>query len=116
MTLPEGRAAMVTALGPTPLETFASHLRIEPQAPPTLASIAAEDVVVAVKSAAVGWVDLLMASGQYQHVPDPPYTPGLEYAGEVVAVGAAVEGLEPGARVVSDGLRTGPRSQGDYRR
>ncbi len=107
---------MVTALGPTPLETFASHLRIEPQAPPTLASIAAEDVVVAVKSAAVGWVDLLMASGQYQHVPDPPYTPGLEYAGEVVAVGAAVEGLEPGARVVSDGLRTGPRSQGDYRR
>ena len=107
---------MVTALGPTPLETFASHLRIEPQAPPAREAIAPEEVVVAVESAAVGWVDLLMASGQYQHVPEPPYTPGLEYAGEVVAVGAAVEELAVGARVVADGLRTGPRSQGAYRR
>ena len=37
---------------------------------------AAGEVVVAVKSAAVGWVDVLMTSGQYQHVPEPPYTPG----------------------------------------
>ena len=34
--------------------------------------------------AAVGWVDLLMTSGQYQHMPKPPYCPGLEFCGEIV--------------------------------
>jgi NADPH:quinone reductase len=114
--LPAGRRAVVTALGATPLETFAKHLRVEPQPPPARESLAPDDVIVAVKSAAVGWVDLLMASGQYQHVPEPPYTPGLEYAGEVVATGAAVEKLQIGARVMADGLRTGPRSLGEHRR
>jgi NADPH:quinone reductase len=111
-----GRRAVVTALGATPLETFAKHLRVEPQPPPARESLAPNDVLVAVQSAAVGWVDLLMASGQYQHVPEPPYTPGLEYAGEVAATGAAVETLHIGARVMADGLRTGPRSLGEHRR
>jgi NADPH:quinone reductase len=115
-SLPAGRRAVVTALGATPLETFATHLRVEPQEAPAPEDLAPGDVVVAVESAAVGWVDLLMASGQYQHVPEPPYTPGLEYAGEVIAVGAAVEGLAIGARVMADGLATGPRSLGAHRR
>ena len=39
------------------------------------------DVIVAIKSAAVGWVDLLMTSGQYQHMPKPPYTPRARVRG-----------------------------------
>jgi len=71
--------------------------------------------VIAVRSSAVGWVDLLMLSGQYQHVPDPPYTPGLEFAGEVIWRGSNVSNVAVGARVMADGLLTGPRSLGGYR-
>jgi NADPH:quinone reductase len=59
-------------------------------------------------------VDLIMSSGQYQHVPTPPYTPGLEYAGTVAARGAAVKDLADGDAVFVDGFVAGPRSVGDY--
>lgn len=73
------------------------------------------EVVVAVRAAQVGWVDLMMATGQYQHVPVPPYTPGLEWAGEVAAVGEGVRRWAVGDAVLADGLRTGPRSSGPHR-
>jgi NADPH2:quinone reductase len=68
------------------------------------------------KSCAVGWVDLLMTSGQYQHMPKPPYTPGLEFSGVVVVTGSGVRpaGAAVGDRVVVDGLLVGPRSSGAY--
>ena len=73
------------------------------------------DVIVAIRSASVGWVDLLMTSGQYQHMPKPPYVPGLEYAGVVAWVGAEVgSALAIGDGVMLDGLLAGPRSLGDY--
>jgi len=82
---------------------------------PDPASLGPRDVIVAVRSAAVGWVDLLMTSGQYQHMPHPPYTPGLECAGEIVWLGAeAGEGLALGDAVLVDGLLAGPRSLGAY--
>ena len=37
--------------------------------------------IIAIASASVGWVDLLMTSGQYQHMPKPPYTPGPRVRG-----------------------------------
>lgn len=114
--VPAGRRAVVVALGATPLDTIEKQLRIEDAPPPDPAKLAADDVVIAVKSANVGWVDLLMMSGQYQHVPDPPYTPGLEFAGEVVWRGDGVRDVQLGAAVIADGLRTGPRSLGGYRR
>ena len=77
---------------------------------------AAGDVVIAVKSASVGWVDLLMTSGQYQHPPQPPYTPGLEYAGVVAWVGPEVTHVRVGERVLVDRFLAGPRSHGDYQR
>ena len=49
-------------------------MRIEPQPPIARAELAPSDVVIAVRSSAAHWVDLLMASGQYQHQPPPPYT------------------------------------------
>lgn len=108
-----GRRAVVTALGATPLETFERHLQIAAQDRPDPAE---DEVVIAVRAAAVGWVDLVMASGQYQHVPEPPYTPGLEYAGEIVAVGRASAPARIGDRVLVDGMATGPRSLGAHRR
>lgn len=96
------------------MEALQSQLRIEPQELPDLAALGASDVVIAVKSAAVGWVDLLMMSGQYQHMAKPPYTPGLEYAGEVAWAGSEVRDISVGDRVLADGLLTGPRSIGAY--
>lgn len=112
--LAPGRRAVVTALAATPLDAIAG-LQFAAQPAPEASSLAPDDVVIAVRSAAVGWVDLLMTSGQYQHVPRPPYTPGLEFAGEVVAAGAAVDPSLIGARVIADGLLTGPRSLGEHR-
>lgn len=94
-----GKAAVVRALGATPLE---EPITWEDQPRP---SAGPGEVVVEVRAANVNWVDVLMTSGQYQHVPAPPYTPGLEFAG-----------LVDGAPVIVDGLITGPRSQGPYRR
>ncbi len=109
-----GRRVMVRELGERPLEALDKHLQIEAQAMPDPASLGATDVVVAIKSAAVGWVDLLMMSGQYQHMAKPPYCPGLEYSGVVVAKGAEVDSLAVGDEVIADGLRTGPRSLGAH--
>ncbi|MCB9597777.1 MAG: NADPH:quinone oxidoreductase family protein [Sandaracinaceae bacterium] len=116
MTHPDGKRALVRELGETPQDAIEHHLAIEAQAPPDPADLAPTDVLIAVSSAGVGWVDLLMMSGQYQHVPEPPYTPGMEYAGTVLWRGDAVRGVDEGAEVIVDGLLTGPRSLGAHRR
>lgn len=116
MQLAPGTRANLTALATSPQDALERALQLEPQPAPDLAALAPDEVVIAVRSAAVGWVDLLMTSGQYQHVPELPYTPGLEFAGEVAAVGADVTHLAIGDRVIADGLRTGPRSLGAHRR
>ncbi len=113
---PEGRRALVRELGETPLDALDQHLALEPQPRPDPATLGASDVLIEVRSAGVGWVDLLMTSGQYQHVPEPPYTPGMEYAGVVAWRGDAARAVEVGDEVIVDGLLTGPRSLGAYRR
>jgi NADPH2:quinone reductase len=105
---------VVTAFGETPMHALDTTIECQPCPRPDPADLSPTDVIVAVKSAAVGWVDLLMTSGQYQHMVQPPYTPGIEYSGEVAWVGAAVDTLSVGDRVMADGLRTGPRSLGDH--
>jgi NADPH2:quinone reductase len=107
----EGRRVFLPALAETPLEAVAT-MTIEPQPEPT--EIGPRDVVIAIQSAQVGWVDLLMTAGQYQHQPKPPYTPGLEYAGKVARVGAEVKSVKEGDAVLVDGFRAGPRSLGAY--
>lgn len=57
-------------------------------------------VRVRVRAAAVNFPDLLMTRGEYQLKPDLPFTPGLEFAGEVDALGAGVEGWSVGDAVV----------------
>lgn len=116
MSLPTGQRVVVREYGETPLDALDHHLGIEPQPAPDPASLGPNEVLLRVRACAVGWVDLIMASGQYQHMAPPPYTPGLEFAGEVAAVGAEVTAVQPGDRVLADGMRTGPRSKGAYQR
>jgi NADPH2:quinone reductase len=109
-----GQRVVVSALGDDPLQSIDAYATLGPQPPPDPATLGARDVVIAVKSAAVGWVDLIMMSGQYQHVPKPPYTPGLEYAGVVAWVGADVPSISVGDEVLVDPFLAGPRSLGAY--
>ncbi len=116
-SLSTGERVLVDELAETPLEAIERHVRLEPQPPPDVASLEPEDVLIEIRSASVGWVDLIMTSGQYQHVPKPPYTPGLEYAGVVVWKGdRAGDHVAIGDRVIADGLLTGPRSLGAHQR
>ncbi|WAS90599.1 NADPH:quinone oxidoreductase family protein [Nannocystis punicea] len=114
--LPPGHRVIVTELAEDPAQAIEHHMSLEPAEPPDPRRLGATDVIVRIRSAAVGWVDLLMTSGQYQHMPPLPYTPGLEYAGEVAWLGADVppEQLRVGDPVLVDGLLSGPRSVGAY--
>ncbi len=114
--LPDGQRVVVTELGEDPEDALARCLTIEPQPAPDPATLGPGDVLIAVESAQVGWVDLLMSSGQYQHAARPPYTPGLEYAGRVVWRGAEAERFAVGDAVLADGFLTGPRSLGAHQR
>jgi NADPH2:quinone reductase len=58
------------------------------------------EVRVRVRAAAVNFPDLLMTSGGYQLKPDLPFVSGLEFSGEVDAVGEEVNGWAPGDAVV----------------
>lgn len=112
--LAAGHRVVVSEFGETPLEAIEKHSALVPMAAPALDALGPNEVIVAVRSAQVGWVDLLMTSGQYQHMAKPPYTPGLECAGEIVGRGAAVEAVAIGDRVLVDGFLAGPRSLGAY--
>ena len=61
------------------------------------------EVRVRVRAAAVNFPDLLMTRGEYQHKPELPFTPGLEWAGEVETLGEGVEAWKAGDAVVGAG-------------
>ena len=107
------KRVVIAELASEPLEAI-ERARLVAMEPPDPSTLAAHDVVIAVRAAAVGWVDLLMTSGQYQHHAKPLYTPGLEYAGEVTWVGAEVSHVAFGDRVLVDPFLAGPRSLGAY--
>lgn len=116
-TLPVGRRVVVSEFGETPPDAIEKYLNIEPMPAPDPASLGPGDAVIEVQSASVGWVDLLMTSGQYQHMPSPPYTPGLEYAGVLAWKGPEISGdWSLGDRVLVDPFLAGPRSLGAYQR
>jgi NADPH2:quinone reductase len=57
------------------------------------------EVLVQVAAAAVNFPDVLIVAGKYQVRMPTPFTPGSEFAGEVVSVGAGVSDLAPADRV-----------------
>ena len=67
-------------------------------------------VQVRVLAASVNFPDLLMTRGDYQMKPPLPFTPGLDLAGEISALGPDVEGWSVGEAVVG-GARLGGFAQ-----
>jgi NADPH:quinone reductase-like Zn-dependent oxidoreductase len=63
-------------------------------------------VRIAVRAAGINFADLMARAGIYPDAPSPPCVVGYEVAGEVDAVGAGVEGLAVGDRVIA-GTRFG---------
>lgn len=59
------------------------------------------EVLVAVEAAGVAFADVLMRRNLYPNTPAPPFVPGYDVAGRVVAVGAGVTGLSEGDRVAA---------------
>ena len=59
----------------------------------------AGEVLVGVRAASVNFPDVLIAANRYQVPVSVPFTPGSEFAGEVLEVGDGVTDLAPGARV-----------------
>ena len=115
VVLAPGQRVVVSEFGETPLEAIEKFSSLAAMPAPDPHAIGARDVIVAVKSASVGWVDLLMTSGQYQHMAKPPYTPGLECAGVVVHRGHDVgDEIAVGESVIVDPFVAGPRSLGGY--
>ena len=57
-------------------------------------------VLVSVKSIGVNYPDLLVIDGKYQTLAKPPFSPGKDAAGVVLAVGPGVTICKPGDRVV----------------
>ena len=121
MTIPynelkDGVRVVVSEFAENPQAGIENNLSIEVMPPPDTSKLAPHDVVIAIKSAGVPWVDCLMTSGQYQHQPRLPYCPGLEYSGTVVWAGPAVDStkVKLGDSVFVDCFSVGPRTGGDY--
>lgn len=61
------------------------------------------EVLVRNRAACINFPDLLMTEGKYQHRPELPFVIGMESAGEVVEVGAEVQGVKTGDQVIVGG-------------
>lgn len=62
---------------------------------------------VAIRAASLNFPDWLVIQGKYQWQPEPPFTPGVEFAGEVVALGPGCDPLSVGDRVLTVGTTGG---------
>jgi NADPH:quinone reductase len=82
-------------------EAFGGPEVLALRALPDPAPPGAGEIQVRIRARGVQYVDVLMLAGKYQFRPEPPFIPGGEAAGEVVAVGDGVTGFAPGDRVMS---------------
>jgi len=58
-------------------------------------------VRVRVRACGVNFADSLIARGQYQVQPEPPFSPGFEVAGDILEVGEGVARFRVGERVIA---------------
>ncbi|WP_278922637.1 NADPH:quinone oxidoreductase family protein [Pseudophaeobacter profundi] len=75
---------------------------------------APHEVKIRIRACGLNFADLLMQKGTYQDTPKPPFTPGLEAAGEVLQCGEAVQHLTPGDRVAVFGGQGGLAQEGVF--
>lgn len=86
------RAYICNAFGP--LDTHGPGDLPEPRP-------ADDEVIIDVAAAGVNYYDTLIVQGRYQIRPALPFSPGGEFAGTIAALGANVDGLQPGQRVLA---------------
>ncbi|NJN51259.1 MAG: NADPH:quinone oxidoreductase family protein [Gammaproteobacteria bacterium] len=84
------KAVLCHAYGPP------ESLRLEEVADPVPGP---NEILIAVKAAALNFPDVLMIEGKYQSQPPFPFAPGGELAGVIESVGAEVSQWRPGQRV-----------------
>jgi NADPH2:quinone reductase len=65
------------------------------------------EILIRVTAAGVNFLDTSQARGTFPGAPQPPYLAGFEAAGEIVALGEAVTGLEPGVHVIGVNMAGG---------
>lgn len=68
---------------------------------PDPAPAGAGEIQLRIEARGVQYVDVLMLAGKYQFRPEPPFVPGGEGAGQVIAVGPGVTGFAVGDAVMS---------------
>src|SRR5580693_8351714 len=59
------------------------------------------EIQVRIAARGVQYVDVLMLAGKYQFRPEPPFIPGNEAAGHIMAVGENVHGFAVGDAVMT---------------
>src|SRR2546423_13222278 len=69
------------------------------------------EAVIAIKSAALNFFDLLMIQGKYQIKPPFPFSPAAEVAGVIESVGSGGAGLKAGDRGVASAGHNGAREK-----
>jgi NADPH2:quinone reductase len=80
---------------------FGGYEKLVVEDVPALPDPGPGQVKLRVRAAGLNFADLLMIGGTYQEKPALPFSPGLEAAGEVMAVGSGVTRLAPGDRVLA---------------
>ncbi len=89
--------------------TETTAIRIERTGPPEafverqvpLRKIGPDDVHLRVTAVGVNFADLMMRAGIYDTIPEGPFSPGFEVAGEVLKTGTDVDGWQVGDRCVA---------------
>jgi NADPH:quinone reductase len=84
-----------------PSLTGPRHMRLITDAP--VPAPGPGDVLIRVTAAGVNFADVMQTHGTYDGGPPAPYIAGFEAAGEIVALGPRVTGLELGAHVIGTG-------------
>jgi NADPH2:quinone reductase len=69
------------------------------------------EAVIAIKSAALNFFDLLMIQGKYQFKPPFPFSPAAEIAGVIESVGSGVTDFKPGDPVAASIGHNGAREK-----
>jgi NADPH:quinone reductase len=85
------KALICPSLGP------AENLLVTEVEPPTAGE---GEAVVKIAYAGLNFFDTLLIEGKYQVRPKPPFSPGAEFSGHVVALGLGARGFEVGDRVM----------------
>jgi NADPH2:quinone reductase len=69
------------------------------------------EIRIGIRACGINYPDNLMIAGKYQVQPPLPFSPGFEFAGEILEVGDGVTLLQPGQRVAATSMSGGMAEQ-----